>query len=140
VRDATANLSLIETYYAAFNAADWEAMLACLHEDVSHQINQGGVEHGRAAFAAFLLRMRRCYRERLSDIVLFASPSHSDRYAAEYVVHGEYLASDDGLPDASGQRYILPGGAFFDVREGRISRVCNYYNVQDWLAQIAPSP
>ena len=79
--------------------------------------------------------MERSYRERLEDIVLMVS-ADGRRVAAEYVVHGQYLATDTGLPEAGGQRYVLPGGAFFDIRDGRIARVTNYYNLQDWLTQI----
>ena len=80
--------------------------------------------------------MSRCYRERLTDLVVMAS-SDGRRVAAEYKVHGEYLVADDGLPAAHGQRYLLPGGAFFEVADGRIRRVTNYYNLQDWLAQVS---
>jgi steroid delta-isomerase-like uncharacterized protein len=52
------------------------------------------------------------------------------------VVHGEYLEADEGLPPAHGQTYVLPGGAFFGIREGRIARVTNYYNLEHWLAQV----
>ena len=31
---------------------------------------------------------------------------------------------------------MLPGGAFFDVRDGKIARVTNYYNLDDWIAQV----
>ncbi|PZR02178.1 MAG: isopropylmalate/homocitrate/citramalate synthase, partial [Archangium gephyra] len=31
----------------------------------------------------------------------------------------------------------LPGGAFFDVRDDRIARVTNYYNLQDWIRQVS---
>jgi steroid delta-isomerase-like uncharacterized protein len=58
------------------------------------------------------------------------------RAAAEYVVEGEYLVTDDGLPPAAGQRYTLPGGAFFTIAGGVITRVTNYYNLQDWLRQV----
>jgi len=128
--------SLIERYYAAFNAGDREGMLACLTDDVAHDVNQGGRETGRAAFRAFLARMRRCYREQLRDVVVMTSADGA-RAAAEYVVHGEYLADDEGLPPARGQRYGLPGGAFFELRDGRIARVSNYYNLADWIAQVA---
>jgi steroid delta-isomerase-like uncharacterized protein len=56
--------------------------------------------------------------------------------AAEYVVEGTYLATDEGLPPAQGQTYTLPGGAFFGLTAGKITRVTNYYNLQDWLAQV----
>jgi steroid delta-isomerase-like uncharacterized protein len=126
---------LVLAYYAAFNRGDRDAMLALLSGDVAHDLNQGAREIGRDAFAVFMARMDRCYREQLRDIVVMASPDGS-RAAAEYVVHGEYLADDEGLPPANGQTYVLPGGAFFEIREGRITRVTNYYNLQDWIAQV----
>jgi steroid delta-isomerase-like uncharacterized protein len=126
---------LVLAYYAAFNRGDREAMLALLTDDVAHDLNQGAREIGRDAFAAFMARMDRCYREQLRDIVVMASPD-GHRAGAEYVVHGEYLANDDGLPRANGQTYVLPGGAFFAIRDGRIARVTNYYNLQDWIAQV----
>ncbi len=127
--------TLVLDYYAAFNRGDRAAMLALLTDDVAHDLNQGARETGREAFAAFMARMDRCYREQLRDIVVMASPDGT-RAAAEYVVHGEYLAHDDGLPPAKGQTYVLPGGAFFDLRDGKIARVTNYYNLQDWIAQV----
>lgn len=127
--------TLIENYYAAFNRGDWDAMLALLDADVVHDLNQGSRERARDAFKAFLARMDRCYAEHLRDIVVMASADGA-RAAAEYVVHGTYKVADEGLPRARGQPYVLPGGAFFDVRDGRITRVTNYYNLQDWLAQV----
>ena len=126
---------LLLRYYTAFNRADWEGMLGCLADDVRHDINQGGREEGRDAFREFLARMNRCYREQLRDIVVMANADGS-RAAAEYVVHGEYLDGDEGLPPARGQRYVLPGGAFFEIVDGQIARVTNYYNLDDWLAQV----
>ena len=63
---------------------------------------------GKAAFRAFLAHMERCYRERLEDIVLMASDDGLCG-AAEFIVHGEYLATDEGLPEADGQTYTLAG-------------------------------
>jgi len=44
--------------------------------------------------------------------------------------------TDEGLPEASGQTYRLPAGAFFDIRDGKVARVTNYYNLNDWLKQV----
>ena len=126
---------LVLAYYAAFNRGDWAGMLERLDDDVAHDLNQGARESGREAFAAFLRRMEASYREQLREVVVMASADGS-RAAAEYVVHGEYHHTDEGLPPANGQRYVLPGGAFFDIRDGRIARVSNYYNLQDWIAQV----
>ena len=126
---------LIERYYGAFKAGDWEAMLDCLTDDVAHDINQGLRETGREAFRAFLARMERSYRERVEDLVVMAS-ADGTRAAAEFTIHGTYLVADEGLPPAHGQAYVLPVGAFFAIREGRIARVTNYYNLEDWLKQV----
>ena len=61
---------IIAAYLAAFNRGDWSGMLVLLADEVVHDINQGGAEHGKPAFAAFLDRMARCYREELRDIVI----------------------------------------------------------------------
>ncbi|MFN3516211.1 MAG: ketosteroid isomerase-related protein [Novosphingobium sp.] len=131
----TQALDLLTRYYAAFNAGDWPGMLACLDERVIHDINQGGRQIGKAAFADFLAHMGRCYRERLDGIVLMASDDGS-RAAAEFTVHGQYLSTDEGLPEASGQTYVLPAGAFFSIAGGLITRVTVYYNLTDWTRQV----
>ena len=131
----TETIDLIRRYYAAFNAGEWETMLSLLTEDVAHDINQGGRELGVDAFRAFLARMDRSYAEQLQDIVVMAAQDGA-RAAAEFVVHGTYKATDEGLPPAKGQRYVLPAGAFFDIRGGRIARVSNFYNLADWLQQV----
>src|SRR5690606_16923697 len=105
-----------QAYYAAFNRGDREAMLALLAADVVHDLNQGARETGTEAFAAFMRRMDACYHEQLRDVAVMANEDGS-RAAAEYVVHGEYLRDDEGLPPARGQKYVLPGGAFFGIRD-----------------------
>ncbi|TNC72951.1 ketosteroid isomerase-related protein [Rubellimicrobium roseum] len=126
---------LVEAYYAAFNRDDAEGMLACLSEDVAHHVNQGGIREGRETFRAFLAHMDRCYEERLEDVVVMASDDGT-RAAAEFTVHGLYKATDEGLPPARGQTYVLPAGAFFAIRDGKIARVTTYYNLADWTAQV----
>jgi steroid delta-isomerase-like uncharacterized protein len=127
---------LIRAYLDAFNRGDRQAMLALLADDVAHDVNQAGREVGRDAFAAFMARMDRCYREHLADIVVMAN-ADGTRAAAEFTVHGEYLATDGGLPAARGQRYALPAGAFYAIRDGRIARVTMHYNLADWVAQVS---
>jgi len=128
-------LELITAYYSAFNAGNMEGFLTLLHPEVVHDINQGRRETGKQAFARFMQHMNRCYREQLADIVVMASADGS-RAAAEFTVHGEYIATDEGLPEARGQRYVLPAGAFFEIRDGKVARVTNYYNLNDWITQV----
>src|SRR5690606_34819839 len=77
-------IALINSYYDAFNRADWEGMLALLTDDVAHDLNQGARETGREAFRTFLARMDRSYSEQLRDITVMAV-ADGTRAAAEYV-------------------------------------------------------
>ena len=133
MQDATRQLLL--TYYEAFNRADWDAFLGLLTPDVIHDLNQGERQHGKPAFAAFMQRMNTSYAEQIVDIEIMVN-ADGRRAAAEYTVLGTYLKTDDGLPTAAGQTYRLPGGAFFELREGKVARVTNYYNLEDWLRQV----
>ena len=80
--------------------------------------------------------MGETYRERLTDLVIFADETGT-RAAAEFTVNGEYLKTDPGLPEARGQCYVLPAGSFFTLRAGRICRVTTYYNLEDWVRQVS---
>ncbi|SNB66723.1 MULTISPECIES: ketosteroid isomerase-related protein [unclassified Agrobacterium] len=125
----------IRAYYDAFNRQDMDAFLALLHDEVVHDINQGERQTGKAAFASFMDHMNRCYKENLTDMVIMTS-GDGKRASAEFIVNGEYLKTDEGLPEANGQTYVLPAGAFFDLKDGKVSRVTNYYNLNDWIAQV----
>jgi steroid delta-isomerase-like uncharacterized protein len=129
-------INLIEQYYAAFNNADMETFLNLLTDDVIHDINQGKREIGKDAFKQFMACMNYNYKEQLVDMVIMATPDGS-RAAAEFIVLGKYLKSDEGLPEAKGQEYKLPAGAFFDIRDNKVARITNYYNLQDWIAQVS---
>ncbi len=133
-RAATAQL--IRDYYAAFNTGNSEAMLGFLADDVIHDVNQGERRQGKDKFRAFNARMDHNYKEELKDIVVMVSKD-ATRAAAEFNVHGTYLNSEEGLPPAKGQKYVLPAGTFFVIRDGKIARVTTYYNLTDWITQVA---
>lgn len=127
---------LITAYFNAFNAGDTDAMLDMLHDEVEHHVNEGKIRRGKALFAEFNAHMAKCYRENLTDLVVFASKDGA-RAAAEFTVNGTYLSTDAGLPPAHGQTYRLPAGSFFSIRDGKIARVTTYYNLVDWTAQVS---
>ncbi len=130
----------IRAYYAAFNAGDMAAFLDLLAEDVAHDVSQGGREIGKDAFGRFMAHMNRCYRERIEDIAVMVS-ADGTRAAAEFIVHGTYIATDPGVPagtaPARGQAYTLPAGAFFELRGGKVARISNHYNLGDWMRQVS---
>ena len=133
---ANATETLIRAYYDAFNRADIDGMLACVADDVVHDVNQGERRIGKDRFHAFCARMAHHYKEQLEGITLMVSPDGS-RAAAEFNVRGAYLKSETGLPDATGQAYALPAGTFFAIKDGRIARVTTYYNLTEWIMQVS---
>lgn len=136
-REATE--ALIKRYYDAFNRGDSEGMLACLADTVVHDVNQGERRTGKDRFRAFNARMAHLYQERLERIAVMSS-ADGTRAAAEFMVHGVYKNTDEGLPPAKGQTYVLPAGTFFAVENSLITRVTTYYNLTDWLLQVTGEP
>jgi steroid delta-isomerase-like uncharacterized protein len=129
-------IAVLTRYFDAFNAGDTDGMLAELADDVAHHVNEGQVRVGKALFAEFCAHMSRCYRETLTDIVIFGNDDGT-RAAAEFTVNGTYLETDEGLPDALGQTYVLPAGSFMTLSGGKITRVTTYYNLADWMRQVS---
>lgn len=125
----------IAAYYAAFNAGRIAGMLDTLHDDFAHHVNEGATRLGKEAFAQFCDHMSDTYKEVLRDMVIMANDDGT-RGAAEFVVHGTYLKTDPGLPEARGQKYVLPAGGFFTLKDGKITRVTTYYNLNDWIRQV----
>ena len=129
------SVKLIQDYYAAFNAKKFDQMLEFLTSDIVHDTNQGSRTTGREAFKSFLTDMDRYYDETLSAFSILISEDGAHA-SAEFICSGIYNVSCEGLPSARGQRYQLPVGCFFEIRDGKISRITNYYNLPDWIAQV----
>lgn len=127
---------LIEAYFNAFNAHDAESMLALLHPDVIHDINEGATETGLDAFRKFKAHMDTCYREQITDMVIMVE---GDRGCCDFICHGEYLQTDPGLPPAHGQKYTIAGCAIFVCEAGKIMRITSYYNLENWTQQVRNS-
>ncbi|MDD4975295.1 MAG: nuclear transport factor 2 family protein [Bacteriovorax sp.] len=126
---------LIRSYYQAFNDKNIDLMLDLLVEDVTHDTNQGERTIGKKEFVNFMEEMDAFYDEHLDQITVMTNPEGL-RASAEFVCHGVYKNTCPGLPAARGQKYVLPVGCFFDIRDGKIARITNYYNMNDWLKQV----
>lgn len=128
-------LKVVKDYYTSFNTKNWQGMLDLLHPEVKHEANQGDTRVGKALFTEFLAHMDTCYDEKLTDMVFFSEDSNS-RVAVEFVVNGIYKATDSDLPEATGQKYVLPAGAFLEIKDGLIYRVTTYYNLPLWMELV----
>lgn len=129
------SINLIQNYYNAFNQRDWDKFFSLLSENVAHDLNQGPRQVGIPAFREFIAEMNRCYSEKVVDLVVMGSPD-GERLAAEFIIEGTYLQTQQGLPEAKGQTYRLAVGAFFEVRQNKVARITNYYNLPEWVRQV----
>lgn len=129
------SIELINKYYQSFNDRQWDVFFQLLTDDVVHDLNQGPRQTGVAAFREFMAEMNRCYSEKVVDLVVMAD-ENGTRLAAEFIIEGTYLQSQAGLPEAQGQTYRLPVGAFFEVKNNKVKRITNYYNLPDWIQQV----
>lgn len=129
-------LKIAQQYYDCFNKQNWEGMLALLHTDIRHEPNQGDVRMGLEKFKDFLKMMDESYEETLSDMV-FLTENSETRVACEFTVNGIYKKGEEGLPEAKGQKYVLPAAAFLEVKDGKISRITTYYNLPLWIKLVS---
>lgn len=127
---------LIQTYYNHFNTKDVEGFLSLLTDDVIHEVSQGETQVSKDTFRKFLHHMNTCYSEHAYDIAIMVS-GDGLRAAAEFMLDGKYLVQDGNLPSAHGQPYTLRVGAFFEIRDNKVARIANHYNIKDWLKQIS---
>jgi steroid delta-isomerase-like uncharacterized protein len=128
--------AILEQYYQRFNAGDYEGMLALLTEDVLHEPSQSKPRPGKTLFREFLQHMERCYKEEVLEPVFMVN-ADGTRASAEFMLNGQYLVTDSDLPPARGQTYRLRVGTFFDLKDGKIARVSNHYNLEDWTKQVS---
>jgi steroid delta-isomerase-like uncharacterized protein len=134
---AQSSLEIAKAYYQYFNQRNWEGMLSLLDEQVRHEPNQAEAPRiGLGKFADFLRHMDESYEETLSDLIFFSEPGNS-RVAVEFVVNGVYKKGEEGLPEAHGQRYVLPAAAFLEFNEEKIVRVTTYYNLTEWIRLVS---
>ncbi|WP_295806040.1 nuclear transport factor 2 family protein [uncultured Nitratireductor sp.] len=127
---------LVQSYLDALNANDHDAALALVSEDVAHDPFDGEREIGREKLRWRLGLEARHFDERFADIAVM-SASGGVRAAAEFTVRGTYRKSADGLPEANGQSYVLPGGMFFEVDGNEITRISEQRNPVQWRAALS---
>jgi steroid delta-isomerase-like uncharacterized protein len=130
------NLETIKQYYQFFNEGNWEGMLSLVAEDILHYPNQGELRKGKALFQEFLKNMDTAYSEKLNDLVFYSGDAEG-KFAASFTVNGIYKIAEEGLPPAHGQSYVLPAAAFLEVKNGQISSVKTYYNLEEWIGLVS---
>lgn len=132
-------LEIVKQYYTYFNELNWKGMLSLVSDDIRHEPNEGEARVGTELFKKFLNKMDTAYQETLTNQVFFTSDDDHSRIATEFTVNGIYKIGEPGLPEAKGQKYVLPAGAFLEVKNGKITRITTYYNLDLWIRLVSES-
>lgn len=76
------------------------------------------------------------FDETLDNIIILIS-NDGQFAAAHWIDHGKYYKDYPGMDvSAKNQTYVIPGGHFFEIKNGKLSRVTTYYNLVDFMKQI----
>ena len=92
-------------------------------------------EIGKELFRKFLIEMNDHYDEKVIQLRVL-SDTQKNYFSSEFEILGKYLKTATGLPVARGQNYRIPVGAFFEVKNNKITRITNYYNLNQWIEQV----
>ena len=128
-------------YLAAWNAHDGAAVTAFMTDDVFYTDLALGVGmEGRETVAAFVEGLA----ETFSSDYRFEAVSvqgDGDAYALEWVMSGTNDRADPerGLP-ATGRRFHAPGVSVGTLRDGRIHRNRDYWDLAGYLVEVGLMP
>lgn len=127
---------LVRRFFDALNAADHEAALALVSDDVVHDPAAGERRIGADKLRWYLADHGRRFEETVADLVVMTDGSGA-RAAAEYTLRGTYRATAPGLPAATGQRFSIAAGSFLEVEDGLIARLTTRLDAQALAAALA---
>ena len=134
-RDRT--IDTLKRLFAALNASDRDAIAALMAGEVVFDTFEGVRHIGRDKVRWALAERANAYRETYRDLVIMTEDS-GRRAAAEFTLRGFYQSQASGMPEASGQAFSVPGGAFFDMEnDGRVLRVSFMLNAAELVRQLS---
>jgi steroid delta-isomerase-like uncharacterized protein len=138
---------LLEQWAAGWSAHDPERVASlytddCVYEDVP----LGAVSRGRRELAALGRPFPLCGlgarpQDAFPDfgIELTAGFVAGDRAAMEWVMSGTHARGLPGVP-ASGRRFRVRGATMLELRDGRVTRNRDYWDVATLLTQVGLMP
>ena len=123
---------LILEAFAAANASDHDALMACLSEDVVHEGTGMPREIGKEKLRWRLAELMRHFRAEATDIAVMTAPGGL-RAAAEFTLSGSYLAAQE----AREKNVQLSAGVFLEIDDdGLISRLTFCYDPERLRASV----
>ena len=121
-------------YAAAWNSHDTEKMVSFFTDDsVYEDLGIGKIKRGKEELRAFINGFFATFPDHNFEVK--SSFISGDWYCAEWVWSGTHKGDIPGLP-ATGKRFSIRGVSVGELKEGKIKRNSDYYNLMDFLKQI----
>lgn len=123
-------MHVIEQLYAHRNAGDRAGAMALFSPDVVyHDQSRGLTLTGQAEVEAFFARSEQTIEDLGFEVTMAVETD--DRFAAELWMRGVLPEPEPGTEGTAGP-FALPYAALGDKRDGRISRLVEYYDAADF--------
>lgn len=123
---------LVNRYYVAYNAQEWQTCLSLLSPHVVHE-HPKGRDVGRKSFEQFVTCTAE--RQRFVDISIYASQS-GRQAVVEYTVVGTHLNTTKGMSDDGAQAYRLQGRSIFQIERKIIVFISVYFDLKECAKQL----
>jgi steroid delta-isomerase-like uncharacterized protein len=119
---------------AAWNSHDTEKVVSFYTDDIVYEdLAFGQIKRGKEELRAFLNGTFAIFPD--LNFELKSSFISGNWVCAEWVWSGTHKGNMPGLP-ATGKRFSIRGVSVGELKEGKIKRNSDYYNLMDFLKQI----
>ncbi|MBV7410747.1 nuclear transport factor 2 family protein [Maritimibacter sp. DP1N21-5] len=119
-----------DVVFAAFNAKDWDNVLAHVDPQCVLEIGPNNTLTGTAGAREIISYYLKFYEMRFISYHHFIDGNRSSTDATMRV---KYLATEPGMPEARGQTADVPFACFGEVRNGKYTRIRMIFSFVDWL-------
>jgi steroid delta-isomerase-like uncharacterized protein len=129
---------MLEDYLAAWNSHDAEKIASFFTDDGVHEdVAIGEVNRGKEqlkAFASYTFTTFPDFKlERTSSFVA------GDWRGSEWIMSGTHTGDIPGIP-TTGKSFSIRGASISELREGKIRRNSDYWNLASFLQQVGLLP
>jgi steroid delta-isomerase-like uncharacterized protein len=123
-----------QDYYAAWNLRDWEKLSSLLTDDIiCEDTAEGRVVHGKQEMKAYYADTIAWSADVKFEIKSLLSSGN--RAVSEWVMSGTHTGDIPGLK-ATGKNFSVRGVTVVELRDGKICRETEYWNIAAFLQQI----
>lgn len=129
-------MNLIEDLYQAWNRHDTATVLDFFTADVRYHDQGMGVTFDRAGLEAFVSASFTAIPDLAFEVT--SVQVTADAFAAEAVMTGTQQQELPGLP-VTGRPFTVYYALVGDIRDGRISRLVDYWSLPEYAAERPPA-